>query len=68
MSTLLVPTSGPAAWTFTQGFLFGQATVVLLGLLFIRYVVFSPADAVDPVAWRQRREERSKVTPQPQRC
>ncbi|CAK9786726.1 hypothetical protein CC85DRAFT_248302 [Cutaneotrichosporon oleaginosum] len=60
MSTLLVPHPSPAAWTFTQGFLFGQATVILLGLLFVRYVVFSPADALDPVAWRQRREERAK--------
>ncbi|BEI80214.1 hypothetical protein CcaverHIS002_0107430 [Cutaneotrichosporon cavernicola] len=60
MSTLLGPIPGPAAWTFTQGFLFGQATVILLGLLFVRYVVFSAADAVDPVAWRQRRQERAK--------
>lgn len=61
MSTLLTSSSGPTAWTFTQGFLFGQATVILLGLLFVRYVVFSPADSVDPVAWRERREKREKV-------
>lgn len=61
MSSLLVPNPGPAAWTFAQSFLFGQITVIVLGLLFVRYVVFSPADSVDPVAWRQRREEREKV-------
>lgn len=62
MSTLLVPTPGPAAWTFTQGFLVGQATFLLLCLLFMRYVVFSPSEAIDPATWRQRREEREKVS------
>ncbi|RSH84858.1 ERMES complex subunit mmm1 [Apiotrichum porosum] len=61
MSTFLISaTATPAAWTFTQGFLVGQGAFILLCLLFVRYVVFSPADAQDPDAWRQRREERSK--------
>lgn len=63
MSTFLISaTATPAAWTFTQGFLVGQGAFILLCLLFVRYVVFSPADAQDPDAWRQRREERSKVS------
>lgn len=44
------------AWTFTQGFLAGQATVVVLALLFVRYVVFSASDTADAAAWRARRK------------
>lgn len=61
MSTLLI-SAAPSAWTFTQGFLVGQACFIVLCLLFVRYVVFSPADAEDPNAWRQRRAEREKVS------
>ncbi|TXT11048.1 hypothetical protein VHUM_01799 [Vanrija humicola] len=50
----------PAAWTFTQGFLVGQAVFLALALLFIRYVIFSPLEAQDTDGWRKRRDERSK--------
>ncbi|ODO09308.1 hypothetical protein I350_02908 [Cryptococcus amylolentus CBS 6273] len=45
-------------WTFTQGFIFGQASFLLILLLFVRYIVFSPSDQVDHDAWRKRRLER----------
>ncbi|WOO78930.1 Maintenance of mitochondrial morphology protein 1 [Vanrija pseudolonga] len=50
----------PAAWTFTQGFLVGQAVFLALALLFIRYVIFSPLEAQDTEGWRRRRDERAK--------
>lgn len=55
--------AGPAGspWTFTQGLILGQASFLLLVLLFMRYVVFSPSEASDPDGWKKRREERAKV-------
>ncbi|KAL1410206.1 ERMES complex subunit mmm1 [Vanrija albida] len=50
----------PAAWTFTQGFLVGQAVFLAFALLFIRYVLFSPLEAQDTEGWRKRRDERAK--------
>jgi maintenance of morphology protein 1 len=61
MNVLISPQVVPTAWTFTQGFLVGQACFIILCLLFVRYVVFSPAEADDGEAWRQRRAERAKV-------
>lgn len=51
----------PNQWTFTQGLILGQASFLLLILVFIRYVVFSPADKRDGEDWRKRRDERIKV-------
>lgn len=51
----------PQGWTFTQGLLFGQASFVVLCLLFVRYVVFQPAEDIDPDEWKRRRDERRKV-------
>ncbi|KAI9632331.1 uncharacterized protein MKK02DRAFT_40635 [Dioszegia hungarica] len=55
-----VRTVEPASsqWTFTQGLILGQASFLLLTLVFIRYVVFSPADRRDGEDWRKRRDER----------
>jgi hypothetical protein len=50
-------------WTFTQGLILGQASFLLLTLVFIRYVVFSPADRRDGEDWRKRRDERVRVSP-----
>lgn len=50
-------------WTFTQGLLFGQASFVVLCLLFVRYVVFQPAEDVDQDEWKRRRDERRTVRP-----
>ncbi|KAL7419811.1 ERMES complex subunit mmm1 [Cryptotrichosporon argae] len=49
-------------WTFTQGLIVGQAAFLVLCLLFIRYVVFSPSEKEDNEAWRERREERAKMS------
>ncbi len=48
--------------TFTQGFILGQASFLLIVLLFMRYVVFSPADKGDEEGWRRKRSEREKVS------
>jgi len=48
-------------WTFTQGLLLGQASFVVLCLVFIRYVVFQPAEDVDQDEWQRRRDEKRKV-------
>ena len=61
MSSLPPPVATTSSWTFTQGFLLGQASFLLLVLLFIRYVVFSPAEPIDDESWKQRRAERIKV-------
>lgn len=53
------PVSG---WTFTQGLLLGQASFVILCLVFIRYVVFQPAEDIDQEEWQRRRDERRKVS------
>jgi maintenance of morphology protein 1 len=47
--------------TFTQGFMLGQISFLAIILLFMRYVVFSPADKGDEQGWKRRREEREKV-------
>lgn len=49
-------------WTFTQGLLLGQASFVILCLVFIRYVVFQPAEDIDQEEWQRRRDERRKVS------
>ncbi|ORX36397.1 hypothetical protein BD324DRAFT_628699 [Kockovaella imperatae] len=55
-----------STWTFTQGFILGQASFLLIILLFIRYVVFSPAEAGDNESWKKRlaaeRLKRSKLS------
>ncbi|RSH94395.1 ERMES complex subunit mmm1 [Saitozyma podzolica] len=56
------PAATGSTWTFTQGLILGQASFLLLCLLFIRYVVFSPSEPVDADSWRRRREERAKKT------
>lgn len=48
--------------TFTQGFILGQASFLVIVLLFMRYVVFSPADKGDEEGWRRKRSEREKVS------
>lgn len=53
----------PSGWTFTQGLLLGQASFVVLCLLFVRYVVFQPAEDIDQDEWQRRRDERRKVGP-----
>lgn len=50
-----------STWTFTQGFILGQASFLLIVLLFIRYVVFSPAESPDDEGYKQRRAEKAKV-------
>lgn len=63
-STLILasPTPTPSVivassrWSFTQGFLVGQATFLVLCGLFIKYVVFEDAERS-----RQRTAERAKV-------
>ena len=50
-----------SSWTFTQGFILGQASFLLIVLLFIRYVVFSPAETPDDEGYKQRRAEKAKV-------
>ena len=58
----IAPTPVPAStWTFTQGFILGQASFLLLILVFVRYVVFSPAEDIDDDSWRRRRTDRLKV-------
>ena len=58
----LEPVPVPAqGWTFTQGLLFGQASFVVLCLLFVRYVVFQPAEDIDQEEWARRRDERRRV-------
>ena len=63
-SSGLVVASPPstATWTFTQGFLLGQASFLVIALLFIRYVVFSPAEPPSDESWKKRRAERAKVS------
>lgn len=62
MNVIIPPQVAPTAWTFTQGFLVGQVCFIVLCLLFVRYVVFSPAEQDDGEAWRRRRAERAKVS------
>lgn len=47
--------------TFTEGFVLGQASFLIILLLFIRYVVFSPSEQIDHEGWRKRRAERADV-------
>lgn len=47
--------------TFTEGFILGQASFLIILLLFIRYVVFSPSEQIDHEGWRKRRAERADV-------
>jgi hypothetical protein len=47
--------------TFTQGFMLGQISFLAIILLFMRYVVFSPADKGDEQGWKRRRQEREQV-------
>jgi len=62
LQTIPPPSPPTSSWTFTQGFILGQASFLLIVLLFIRYVVFSPADAPNEEEWKQRRQERAKVS------
>lgn len=55
------PQTTTSSWTFTQGFILGQASFLLIVLLFIRYVVFSPAEPIDEQGWKERRAQREKV-------
>ena len=58
MSTSLF---APATWTFTQGLIVGQASMVILALVFVRYVVFS--GTVGPETdWRVKRDAKAKVS------
>jgi maintenance of morphology protein 1 len=69
MSINTLPLAPPApqqsTWTFTQGFILGQASFLLIVLLFIRYVVFSPAETPDDEEYKQRRAEKAKVSQRP---
>ncbi|WVQ94413.1 hypothetical protein IAU59_001492 [Kwoniella sp. CBS 9459] len=58
----LPPAPAPTTsnWTFTQGFILGQASFLVIVLLFVRYVVFSPSEALDGEEWRARRAEKAK--------
>ncbi|KIR71501.1 mitochondrial outer membrane protein [Cryptococcus deuterogattii CA1014] len=47
--------------TFTEGFVLGQASFLIILLLFIRYVVFSPSEQIDHEGWRKRRAERADL-------
>jgi hypothetical protein len=51
-----------SSWTFTQGLILGQASFLVLTLIFVRYVVFSPANKRDGEDWKKRRDERVKVS------
>ncbi|WWC68997.1 uncharacterized protein I206_102933 [Kwoniella pini CBS 10737] len=64
-STPLPPSLAPAppstsSWTFTQGFILGQASFLVIILLFVRYVVFSPSEELDTEDWRQKRAKKAK--------
>ena len=52
--------------TFTQGFLLGQISFLVIILVFMRYVVFSPADKGDSEGYKRRREDREKVRDLPE--
>jgi len=56
------PQSSP--WTFTQGLILGQLSFLVLVLLFVRYVVFSPSEQLDEEGWKRRRSEPHKVSSQ----
>ncbi|WWD16782.1 hypothetical protein CI109_101214 [Kwoniella shandongensis] len=56
------PTPPPSSWTFTQGFILGQASFLVIVLLFVRYVVFSPSEELDAEGWKRRRADRAKRT------
>ncbi|WRT65446.1 uncharacterized protein IL334_002389 [Kwoniella shivajii] len=59
----LAPAPAPpptSSWTFTQGFISGQASFLIIVLLFVRYVVFSPSEESDTEGWRKRRAEKAK--------
>ncbi|WVW79738.1 hypothetical protein I302_101708 [Kwoniella bestiolae CBS 10118] len=57
----LAPIPPPtSSWTFTQGFILGQASFLIIVLLFVRYVVFSPSEEIDAEGWKQRRAEKAK--------
>ncbi|WVQ62986.1 uncharacterized protein L199_001135 [Kwoniella botswanensis] len=57
LSPIPPPTS---SWTFTQGFILGQASFLIIVLLFVRYVVFSPSEEIDAEGWKRRRAEKAK--------
>ncbi|KAK8861316.1 hypothetical protein IAR55_002135 [Kwoniella newhampshirensis] len=57
------PTPPPSSpWTFTQGLILGQASFLVIVLLFVRYVVFSPSEETNAEGWKRRRAERAKRT------
>ncbi|WVR04050.1 hypothetical protein IAU60_001049 [Kwoniella sp. DSM 27419] len=60
VSPPLTTTPSTWTWTFTQGFILGQASFLIIVLLFVRYVVFSPSEELDSDGWRQRRAEKAK--------
>ena len=62
MSTMGLSMSTASTLTFTQGLIVGQASFLILCLLFIRYVVFSPSEELDGDSWKRKRDERLKVS------
>ena len=61
MSAAASPAVAQSTWTFTQGFLFGQASFLVIILVFIRYFVFAQAEERNDDSWKKRRAERMKV-------
>ncbi|WWC87517.1 uncharacterized protein L201_002407 [Kwoniella dendrophila CBS 6074] len=54
------PITTTSSWTFTQGFILGQASFLVIILLFVRYVVFSPSEELDTESWKRKRAEKAK--------
>lgn len=70
-SLATAPPPSTPTWTFTQGLLLGQLSFILLTLLFMRYVVFSPESSAPASAtaaadrrarFEQRRAARAKLS------
>ena len=57
MSAAASPVVAQSTWTFTQGFLFGQASFLVIILVFIRYFVFAQAEEKNDDSWKKRRAE-----------
>lgn len=54
-----------STWTFTQGFILGQASFLLIVLVFVRYVVFQAAEELDEAGHKKRRLEKANVRKTP---
>ncbi|KAI5479368.1 dimethylaniline monooxygenase (N-oxide forming) [Pseudohyphozyma bogoriensis] len=64
MATPLAECPSVPRWTFTQGILLGQASIVVLAVLFLKYCVFEdPAVAREKA--KSRVEARTRRSPQP---